>query len=155
MLNNSPRHPRISGKCRDTHTFPGLARDEASGTGACVCARQCWTKERDIYWQVHLAVKAPLFNFQTTPPRTQNGIASLLLVYLRPRHSKFVPNSLEKCWVYNLDLSAALMHAMSVTSSCSTLVFYSLYSIPSSLFYVHFFPCLSHLLPLCICVLFI
>ena len=31
----------------------------------CVCARQSWTKERDVCWQVHSAVKAPLFNSQT------------------------------------------------------------------------------------------
>lgn len=30
MLNNSLRHPKISVECRDTHTFQGLARAEAS-----------------------------------------------------------------------------------------------------------------------------
>lgn len=73
-----------------------------------MCAGHCWTKERDYCWQGHLAVKAPLFNSQTT--------AALHLCYWSiegPRHLKFVPDSLEKCWVYNLDLSAVLMHAVS------------------------------------------
>jgi len=76
-------------------------------TGSCACARQSWTKEKDSSEQVHSAVKAPLFNSRRTAPQH--------LCYWPiwgPRHSKFVPDSLEKCWLYNLDLSAVLKHAI-------------------------------------------
>lgn len=81
MLNNSPRHPEISIECRVAHTFQGLVRAEARGT-----------KERDSGWQVHSAVKAPLFTSQTNSgchsvsvigPSDSRDTQSLFLTVLR------------------------------------------------------------------------
>lgn len=125
MLNNSPWHPKISTECCVTHTFEGLAGAVTwLCVCVCVCARQPWTKERDIYWQVHLAVKAPLFNSQTAPPCAQSTTASPLLVHPRAEMLKVCPWQFDEVLSLQSESECCVNARWPPASSCSTRIFF-------------------------------
>lgn len=160
MLNNSPRHLQDK---RWVPCYTHLSRINSSRgimTGSsvrvyvCVCVRDGVEQKRGTFcWQVHLAVKAPLFNSQTTPSRTQSTTPPLLLVHLRAQTLKVCPWQFAEVLSLQSGPECCFNARRSLTSSRSAPVFYSLYLIPAP-------PLSSSILSLvplsaCMCVLFI